>query len=101
MKYKNNEESNAGDVIRWNCYDSEENTVWKFTGLVTHADVVYLGGGIDFGLGIGSRMTKEDVIYQSNNNDSYDRGIEKIGVASDLYIYISNFNIGVVKEKQR
>lgn len=92
VKYKNGDTACAGDVIRWKCWDSDDFVTWTFTGLVLTTGVVYLGGGIDFGLGIGQVFSYEDVISESENNDAYEAGIEKVGVAADLYRYISKFS---------
>lgn len=87
MKYKNGEDVKVGDVIRWNCWDGDDFTTWVFTGLVKTNGILYLGGGIDFGLAIGNMYSYEDVITESENND--DAGIEKVGVASELERCIS------------
>lgn len=92
MKYKNGEEARVGDVIRWRRWDSDDYTTWTFTGLVKEDRVIYLGGGIDFGLGIGNAVSFEEVIEESENNDAEDVGVDKIGIASDLARHISNFN---------
>jgi hypothetical protein len=90
VKYKNGEEVKLGDVIRWNFWYSDDFKTWIFTGLVKTDGVLYLGGGIDFGLAIGDMYSYDDVIAESENNDSV--GIEKVGVASDLERYIAKFN---------
>jgi hypothetical protein len=94
IKYKNGSSACIGDVIRWNCWDSDDIKTWTFTGLVKSGGVVYLGGGIDFGSGIGKVLPYDEVIAESENNDDFDSGIEKIGVVSELNRYISDF-IGV------
>lgn len=81
-----------GDVIRWHCDDNEEVKTWVFTGIYKSNKVIYLGGGIDFGMGIGGEMSVQEVIKQANNNDSYNQGINKIGAASDMARIICNFN---------
>lgn len=91
MKYKNGDAAQLGDVIRWNCWDGDDFTNWTFTGLVLTTGVVYLGGGIDFGMGIGQIFSYERVISEAENNDAFDAGIEKIGKAADLCRYISDF----------
>ena len=88
---KNNNPIQNGDVIRWNCYDSEEFHTWTFTGIYLHGKVIYLGGGLDFGMGIGQVKEIEEVIEESDNNDDIDRGIEKIGIAHELSCYIGDF----------
>lgn len=92
MKYKNGDKVCVGDVIRWNCWDTDDFVTWTFTGIVQTTGVVYLGGGIDFGKGIGRLLSYEDVISEAEDNDACDAGIEKVGVVSDLYRYISKFN---------
>ena len=86
MIYKNGETVKYGDVIRWHCDDWEEGTTWIFTGIY-HSEnkIVYIGGGIDFGMGIGNIMTANEVQEEASNNDSYCQGIEKVGEASDIY----------------
>lgn len=92
MKYKDGAEVQSGDVIRWNCYDNEDFVTWTITGLYTTKGVVYLGGGIDFGMGIGAIISHESVVSESEDNEEYERGIEKVGAASKLANYISLFN---------
>lgn len=90
--YKDGSEAKIGDVIRWRVWDSDDFTTWIFTGLVKSRHVVYLGGGIDFGIAIGSKKSFEDVIADSENNDTSDRGIEKIGSASELARLVGSWN---------
>lgn len=90
MKYRNGEEVKAGDVIRWNCWDGDDNTTWSFTGLVKDEFVLYLGGGIDFGSAIGKRIEFDEVELESENNDATDKGIEKVCSAYDLMRCIAN-----------
>ena len=92
MRYKNGEEVKRGDVIRWKCYDNDDSTTWTFTGLVKGDGVVYLGSGIDFGMSIGKNIPYKDVVRQSEDNDGYDVGIEKVGTALDLARHIAIFN---------
>lgn len=92
MKYKNGETAKAGDIIRWKCSDRDDFVTWTFTGLVRNSGVVYLGGGVDFGMSIGAIKTFDNVIGEAEDNEPYDAGIEKIGTASELYKYISDFN---------
>lgn len=91
MKYKNGNDVKAGDVIRWKCWDSDDFVTWTFTGLVRADAVVYLGGGIDFGLGIGQLKTFSEVFSESENNDGLDSGIEYLCSASEIGNHISNF----------
>lgn len=91
MKYKNQEEAKEGDVIRWKCWDSDDFVTWVMTGLLTSRGVVYLGGGIDFGMGIGNIMSIDEVVHQSENNDADGAGIERVCSASELEQHISSF----------
>lgn len=91
MQYNNGEQAEIGDVIRWKCYDSDDFTTWTFTGLVKSNCVVYLGGGIDFGHGIGQEKSHQEVIDEAENNDAFERGIDKVGTAYDLWKYIQVF----------
>lgn len=91
MKCKDGSDVQVGDVIRWNCCDSDDFVTWKLTGVMRQNDVVYLGGGIDFGLGIGTSVPFAEVIEESENNDCDDRGIEKVGTVRDLFRYIAEF----------
>ena len=43
-------------------------------------------------MGIGHEKTIQEVIEQAEDNDSWNQGIEKIGVVSDISSLISNFN---------
>ena len=91
IKYKDGSDAQVGDVIRWNCWDSDDCVTWKFMGVVRKDDVIYLGGGIDFGLGIGNSVPFAEVVEESENNDCDDRWIEKVGNVRDLYRYIAEF----------
>ena len=84
IKFKDGTLAKDGDVIRWCCEDSDDCTTWTFTGMYRFGKVVYLGGGIDFGLGIGKEMSIDEVIDESENNDSCCAGIEKVGTAINL-----------------
>lgn len=85
MKYKDGTEVKSGDLISWNVWDNEDFTNWRFIGLYKkHSNhVVYLGGGIDFGIAIGQEMSISEVVDQSENNDEPMRGIVKLGEAID------------------
>ena len=91
MKYKDGIEAQYGDVIRWQYWDSDDLHTWTFTGLYTPRGVVYLGGGLDFGMAIGNIETVEDVIEESENNDPDDCGIVCVGKYNELNNLISNF----------
>lgn len=90
MKYVDGTEAKRGDVIRWYCYDSDDIVTWEFRGMYTANGVVYLGGGIDFGMGIGQIIPVEEVIKQSENNDRDIRGIWLISSAHALAQHIAN-----------
>ena len=79
--YKDGTQAERGDLIRWGAWDNDDNIEWTFTGLYLDTKVIYLGGGIDFGLGIGQEFTIVTVIDQSEFSDC--PGIEKVGVAMD------------------
>ena len=91
MKYKDGTESKEGDVIRWYCDDSDDCTTWTLTGIVRRDGVMYLGGGVDFGMGIGQIFSFDDVICESENNDTHQAGVEKLGVVSALATHIKSF----------
>lgn len=91
MKYKDGSDVEYGDVIRWMKWDNDDCRSWAMTGLYTRRGVVYLGGGIDFGMAIGSIKTVEDVIEQSENNDPDDQGITYAGMYNQLNYWISKF----------
>jgi hypothetical protein len=90
MKYKNGEEVKVGDVIRWLCDDSDDHTTWTFTGLVKNDFVLYLGGGIDFGFGIGNAMSFSEVEEKAANNDCDDVGITRVCSCVELARAIAN-----------
>tara|TARA_R110002153_G_scaffold78418_5_gene200834 strand:+ start:4030 stop:4314 length:285 start_codon:yes stop_codon:yes gene_type:complete len=93
MKDKNGIDIDFGDVIRWNCWDYDDFTTWNMTGLYTRRGVVYLGGGVDFGLSIGSIVKVDEVVSDSENNDSSSlNGVDKVGIASDLAQYINKYS---------
>lgn len=78
-----------GDVIRWFCWDGDDNTTWEMTGLVTDRGIVYLGGGVDFGMAIGRVISIDEVSNQAKANDPGMDSIMVISKASDLAIHIS------------
>jgi hypothetical protein len=84
LKLKCGKLAKVGDVIRWNCFDSDDNTTWSMTGVYTGEGVTYLGAGVDFGMGIGNKLTIQDVIDESEDNNEQDQGIKKIGIAADV-----------------
>lgn len=90
MKYKNGEEAKPGDVIRWNCWDGDDYTTWNFTGLVNVDCVIYLGGGIDFGLAIGKRMAFDEVESEAANNDADEVGITRVCSSVELVRVIAD-----------
>lgn len=85
-----------GSLITWNSWDNDDYITWKMIGIVRdynqlegvfHSDtqyVIYLGGGIDFGGGIGNQVPFWDVMEEASNNDPDDRGITVLGKASDV-----------------
>lgn len=91
MRCKDGSCVEVGDVIRWHCYDSDDFKAWVFTGVYRKDCIVYLGGGIDFGGGIGMELTKEEVQKQAEENDECERGVTKVGKDFDLAIYIKDF----------
>jgi hypothetical protein len=86
MKYKDGTEAKNGDLISWNVYDFDDYTTWVLFGIYkkTNETVVYMGGGLDFGLGIGKIHDAAQVIQEAEQNDEDERGITKIGVAMDV-----------------
>lgn len=85
-----------GSLITWNVWDNDDLKTWNFIGTVFDATqltgfwygkqqfVVYLGGGIDFGSAIGSKMDFKDVIEEAYANDPDEAGITVLGLASDV-----------------
>ncbi len=92
LKLKNGEEAKSGDVIRWKCWDGDDNTSWIFTGIYKSNHIIYLGGGIDFGMGIGKKIEIQEAIEESEDNEELDVGFTKIGEAKDIHLLIGNFN---------
>lgn len=90
MKYIDGTEARRGDVIRWHVFDSEENVTWEFTGLYRGQEVVYLGGGVGFGMGIGQLVPVEEVIAEAEANDEGARGVRLISSAHALANHIAN-----------
>ncbi len=90
MILKDGTSAEYGDVIRWRCWDNDDLTTWTMTGLYTRRGVVYLGGGVDFGMAIGSIESPDDVIAQSEDNDPDDQGIQKIGTAIEVVRLIAS-----------
>lgn len=92
-----------GSVIRWNCWDNDDYKSWTFTGIVVDymqndppfqsetQYVIYLGGGMDFGMGIGKKISFEEVINDAENNDEHAQGVEVVGSASEISSWIKMF----------
>ena len=93
-------------LISWNVYDGEDYSQYTFIGTVVDYSsgeaarplidqyVVYLGGGIDFGRGIGKKLSFGEVINESENNDEGMTGITVLGTASAVpNILKKHFNI--------
>jgi hypothetical protein len=91
LKLKDGSLAHLGDLIRWYSYDDDDNTTWTLTGVYRSNKVIYLGGGIDFGMAIGKEIAVSDVINQSKNNDGDFVGVEKIGKVSEIANHIKNF----------
>ncbi len=92
MKYRNGDDIKNGDVIRWNCFDTDDFVNWTFTGLVSGDNVVYLGGGIDFGSAIGKTITLSDVEKESQDNDECFTGIVRVCSSYELSQAIAAIN---------
>lgn len=90
--YKDGKVSQKGDVIKWCCEGSDDFVTWVFTGVVQQEGVLYLGGGIDFGAGLGQMLSFEEVIEQSADNDPTFTGIIYLGKVSDLVNHIKRFS---------
>lgn len=90
--YKDGNVSQKGDVIKWGCEDNDDFTTWTFTGVIQQKGVLYLGGGIDFGAGIGQMLSFEEVVEQSEDNDPSFTGITYLGKVSDLVNHIKRFS---------
>lgn len=91
LQMSNGKRAQLGDVIRWPVWDSDDNTQWTFTGIYQSSHVIYLGGGIDFGLAIGNRLEIEEVISQSEDNDlPY---IDYVGSVADINRVIAEFKV--------
>ena len=94
MKYKNGDEIEHGDVIRWeSCSNADEESV-IMTGLYQSQQILYLGGGIDDGHSFGIKFDAKEVIKQAFDNDGSGIGFEKVGSAMDIVRLISNFKAG-------
>lgn len=103
MKDVDGNEIEHGSLISWNVYDSDDFNYWQFYGIVHDTTqlrepfkgnvqkVVYLGGGCDFGMGIGNNLTFDEVIKEAENNDDYLQGITVIGKASNIPNLIKGF----------
>lgn len=93
-------------LISWNVFDGEDYKQYTFVGIVHDYNnsedaiplvdqyVVYLGGGIDFGRGIGKKFSFDEVINESECNDEDMVGITVLGSGSDVpKILKQHFNI--------
>ena len=92
MKYNDGTEAQYGDLISWHVHDFDDCKTWKFFGIYKRNEtVVYMGGGIDFGMAIGSLSDADKVILESEQNDEDERGIIKVGAAMDVVRLIGKF----------
>ena len=95
-----------GSLITWYCEDSDDCKCWQLYGIVrdytqnkppfysARQIVVYMGGGIDFGSGIGSIFTFDEVRQEADNNEPYNVGIRVVGTAHDVVKMLSGaFNV--------
>jgi len=57
-----------GTIFKFETYDNEENTYWTFHYCKSKDGFIYLGGGIDFGMGIGKVESPEDVLEYVNDS---------------------------------
>lgn len=73
-----------GSLISWYCDDREEGTTWTMYGIVRDIGVIYMGGGIDFGWGIGKILPFEEVAADAEDNDTPYQGITVLGEAFDV-----------------
>lgn len=82
-------------LISWNVWDNEDYKLYTFIGIVRDYNsedarplidqyVLYLGGGMDFGRGIGKKLSFGEVINESENNDEDMAGITVLGSGSDV-----------------
>ena len=92
LKLKDGSLAKMGDVIRWHCYDFDDFVTWTLTGIYYSDKIIYLGGGIDFGQGIGAEKSIDEVIEESEENDSDERGIEKICDVSEMARHIGRLS---------
>lgn len=93
LKYTNGDEVTTGDVIRWFSFDSDDFTTWEFTGIYFKTHVVYLGGGIDFGMAIGKKIDLSEVIKESEANDQNQQGIFRVCKAMDIVRLVNEIPI--------
>lgn len=89
--YTDGTQAKLGDIIRWRVWDSDDFITWTMTGIYKSSHIIYLGCGCDFGLAIGKVLDVVEVIEDSENNEDYDRGITKVGVAIELVSYLRQF----------
>lgn len=95
MKYKNGDEIEQGDVIRWTCRGyTDRLVIYSMTGIYQGDKILYLGGGIDDGVAFGMKLDTKEVITQAFDNDGSGIGFEKVGTAMDIVRLISNFKGG-------
>ena len=83
-------------LITWFVWDSDDSTTWQFFGVVKDYTqlsppfrankqcVVYLGGGLDFGSGVGQECSFKEVWEESEGNDEDFRGIKCLAHAREV-----------------
>jgi hypothetical protein len=90
MKYKDGKDAERHDVISWNVDDTDDNTIWRMTGIYKGGVIIYLGGGIDFGVAMGDVISVNQVLEEAENNDEHNRGISRICTVSEMAAHIGN-----------
>lgn len=79
FKYKDGTEPKQFDVVTFNVEDSDDFSNWALICILTKTDFIYLSGGPDCGLNAGKRISFEEAIELSDDNEAHAVGFKKVG----------------------
>lgn len=80
---KHGREIRVGDIVLCHIWDSDDNLYWKFKYYVWDlSNLVYLGGGLDFGAAVGKRDSLDAVLEDMKESEP---GLDKFEIIGGLF----------------
>lgn len=79
FKYNDGTEPRYGDIVSYHVWDSDDFATYTFFCILSTTEFIYISGGMDSGFAIGKKISFEEAIDCSENNDSSDIGFVKVG----------------------